>query len=644
MNKDTLLIGMLQRPLAHRSETGSDTASLTEQHEAPQTARRRIPHVSSMLFDLELEDKEPGDFDNKARVSPHASALLKLLQPASQAEKQLGHAVNAAFEAAELSGKAPSVDQLADSLRARGYDVRIRTALGGGATQECLRNLRHNFLTVNLEGPHGKLTECIIDPSFAEQWTNARSTPAYAAIIEALPQVYVGSAVEPLVDYLCQELAASFSCEGVTLPPWRSVEAMLSKWRPRRSIDRAMSSDQGQGPPMVPSSAFGGSLVSRAALGRRPAKSQRLSATGLCRGSSTPSPRSSPGAGSPSALSRRLSGAVAGLKSNNSRSQLNHRSGTAPSPASQPRRQAGLLRSRAASDSEDLGTDSDESSTSGATSGAPPVRHRSGFAQIPARSDSRPLQGGLAFSVSSWRAADTVPFPKAEFALPPQPVMCSSSIGRGVLSTEGFGSIQSTEVFGKQGSGAKPASHGSLKTPAWWLEDKSGGGGAVSSDASDTTQGPTSWRHTHPGALPTNGSLSFSRPRISIDSTAISRWSPPIEEDGMCTDAPPVHCLSHLKEHRQTIAQSGCGAVQQGISAAAVHPRLRARRAAHRFTPLASHDDRGTQLLAHTLHVTPVGSDEHMLPSALGPSVSATLPVARQVAAARESLLHHPVA
>lgn len=50
-------------------------------------------------------------------------------------------------------------------------------------------------------------------------------------------QVYVGAAIEPLVDFLCSELAAAFRAEGATLPPWRAADAMLSKWRPRRSVD-----------------------------------------------------------------------------------------------------------------------------------------------------------------------------------------------------------------------------------------------------------------------------------------------------------------------------------------------------------------------------------------------------------------------
>lgn len=55
----------------------------------------------------------------------------------------------------------------------------------------------------------------------------------------------MGSAVEPLVDFLCSELAAAFRAEGAMLPPWRAADAMLSKWRPRRSVDCDMLSPPG---------------------------------------------------------------------------------------------------------------------------------------------------------------------------------------------------------------------------------------------------------------------------------------------------------------------------------------------------------------------------------------------------------------
>lgn len=49
-----------------------------------------------------------------------------------------------------------------------------------------------------------------MDPHFAEQFAVARPTPRYAAILEALPDAYVGTDIKPVVEFLCGELAAAF--------------------------------------------------------------------------------------------------------------------------------------------------------------------------------------------------------------------------------------------------------------------------------------------------------------------------------------------------------------------------------------------------------------------------------------------------
>mgnify|MGYP007114774439 CR=1 FL=1 len=57
--------------------------------------------------------------------------------------------VRLAREDAAKRGNHLSVPGLADTLRRLGYHVKIRTALGGGWGGACLRNLRHQFLTVD---------------------------------------------------------------------------------------------------------------------------------------------------------------------------------------------------------------------------------------------------------------------------------------------------------------------------------------------------------------------------------------------------------------------------------------------------------------------------------------------------------------
>ena len=52
------------------------------------------------------------------------------------------------------SGERQGLDvfEVAEGLRKLGHAVTIRSALGGGGGNECLRNLRHRFLTCRMQG------------------------------------------------------------------------------------------------------------------------------------------------------------------------------------------------------------------------------------------------------------------------------------------------------------------------------------------------------------------------------------------------------------------------------------------------------------------------------------------------------------
>ena len=63
------------------------------------------------------------------------------------------HAVGAAYAEQAPSDAELGVPELGERLRALGYSVRVRTALGaagGPIDGGCLRNLRHQFLTLIL--------------------------------------------------------------------------------------------------------------------------------------------------------------------------------------------------------------------------------------------------------------------------------------------------------------------------------------------------------------------------------------------------------------------------------------------------------------------------------------------------------------
>ncbi len=67
---------------------------------------------------------------------------------------QLKERVEAALEQCKEHGEgSDNARFLAQQLLEQGYQVKLRTALGGCATNSsCLRNLRHVFLTCRLDG------------------------------------------------------------------------------------------------------------------------------------------------------------------------------------------------------------------------------------------------------------------------------------------------------------------------------------------------------------------------------------------------------------------------------------------------------------------------------------------------------------
>jgi len=90
---------------------------------------------------------------NWRRKVPYSERLVRITS--STVHTQLREDVESAMQACENGDRqGEDAQQLALRLGQNwGYpDVRVRTALGGGEGQSCLRNLRHTFLTVRSAG------------------------------------------------------------------------------------------------------------------------------------------------------------------------------------------------------------------------------------------------------------------------------------------------------------------------------------------------------------------------------------------------------------------------------------------------------------------------------------------------------------
>lgn len=70
------------------------------------------------------------------------------------------------------------VFEVAEGLRKLGHAVTIRNALGGGGGNECLRNLRHRFLSCRMQGTVLVLGQSVIGPASAHFCKRA-AAPGY---------------------------------------------------------------------------------------------------------------------------------------------------------------------------------------------------------------------------------------------------------------------------------------------------------------------------------------------------------------------------------------------------------------------------------------------------------------------------------
>lgn len=205
---------------------------------SPSELQPKLEKIPSMVFDLELDDCDDGplgiDDASRTQSDSRLAALLKSQTPEGQS---LCDNVQHLWED-QTHGAANDADlnPLALGLQSMGYAVGIRRAMGGGVGGECLRNLRHSFLRVSLQG---KKRVYIVDPYFRNQFDVQHPTPQYIRLFNTLPKIFVApeDRVAQVVNLLCTEMLQVFKQSGTTLPPWRKATAMITKWLPRKSTD-----------------------------------------------------------------------------------------------------------------------------------------------------------------------------------------------------------------------------------------------------------------------------------------------------------------------------------------------------------------------------------------------------------------------
>eukprot|EP00195_Chlamydomonas_chlamydogama_P011734 CAMPEP_0202911196 /NCGR_PEP_ID=MMETSP1392-20130828/54297_1 /ASSEMBLY_ACC=CAM_ASM_000868 /TAXON_ID=225041 /ORGANISM="Chlamydomonas chlamydogama, Strain SAG 11-48b" /LENGTH=583 /DNA_ID=CAMNT_0049601605 /DNA_START=154 /DNA_END=1905 /DNA_ORIENTATION=- len=197
------------------------------------------------LSDLQTQQLQFQQYKQFLMSSPMLM-LSERCKPAGSFELQLSAELKRLRSQADT--KQLDIEGLATVLLASGYLVQIRD----GCTekkpvQNCLRTLRHRFLVCTgcqcqTSGEPIYLSEpLVVEPRFREQFTISNGTPAYESMLMAVPISFVGTLtrLSDAVGILADALAEVFKEQGRSLPPWRTKQAMMSKWAPAQITELA---------------------------------------------------------------------------------------------------------------------------------------------------------------------------------------------------------------------------------------------------------------------------------------------------------------------------------------------------------------------------------------------------------------------
>ncbi|KAK9830187.1 hypothetical protein WJX72_010189 [[Myrmecia] bisecta] len=217
-------------------------------------APRAASGALSPLFDMELSQHFTRRLSSRELEVPWlhsifpASNSIHLVQtycqPANGFESQLLADVHRLKHTC-IGSNGFSVRLLAEALCALSYHAELQTqdpaeSVSRPVGRRCLENLHHNFIRVINDSAAVPQRDVVVEPRFKEQFQIAHSTPAYDALLQAVPLDFVGTStrLRALVELLCAEVAAAFQEQDRPLPPWRKLSSVLSKWRldtPQRS-------------------------------------------------------------------------------------------------------------------------------------------------------------------------------------------------------------------------------------------------------------------------------------------------------------------------------------------------------------------------------------------------------------------------
>ncbi|CAD5164807.1 uncharacterized protein LOC135584582 [Musa acuminata AAA Group] len=217
------------------------------------------PRGRCNCFNANFDDSSDDDFDARdsdapgcaAAPSDVAEAIKSLVLCASVVERNLLADASKILEKAKNSkNKGECRRMVSDGLRSLGYDAAICKSRWD--KDPSFPAGEYEYIDVVMDGGD----RFLVDVDYRSEFEVARPTKSFRAVLQHLPQVFVGRSdrLQQIVAFASEAARQSLKKKGLHVPPWRRPEYMKAKWLSpyQRTADREAKEESASGGEVIP--------------------------------------------------------------------------------------------------------------------------------------------------------------------------------------------------------------------------------------------------------------------------------------------------------------------------------------------------------------------------------------------------------
>ena len=181
----------------------------------------------------------------------NGAVLARLVEPHVTPRNGIEAALLDAVRRLKAGGRQIEAHQLVAHLSGLGYAAR---AVQAGRSSSTTLSLKHTFVAVEYAAEDGRLMELIVEPHLRSHFQISRPSILYGRLVDDLPDEFVGCGerLSRLCCFVADQMCTSFQLNGMTTPPWRNVQSLLTKWNlgsQDRSPERVRAAPPAARPP-----------------------------------------------------------------------------------------------------------------------------------------------------------------------------------------------------------------------------------------------------------------------------------------------------------------------------------------------------------------------------------------------------------